>query len=169
MQGVIVNTMRFDPDPAAPNNPDLPVVVLSGALEEGWSAADVQATVRRNGWGGAWLYGVFPYHHYHSNAHEALVCVAGEAELLLGGDGGARVTVRRGDALVLPAGTGHKCLSSSSDFLVCGCYPPGQEGADLKREGDPRAGVDAAIAAVALPATDPLFGGTGPLVEIWGR
>lgn len=162
-----VSTLRFAPDRAAPNNPTLPVVVLAGAVPDGISASAVQDIVRRNGWGGAWLYGVFPYHHYHSNAHEALICVGGEAELRLGGESGETVTVRRGDALVLPAGTGHKCLSSSADFLVCGCYPPGQENPDLKREGDPRDGVDARIAAVPLPETDPLFGSAGPLIDAW--
>lgn len=164
-----VSTLRFAADPAAPNNPELPVVIVADAIDEHVSAADVQATVRRNGWGGAWLYGVFPYHHYHSNAHEALICVGGEAELLLGGEGGERITVRRGDALLLPAGTGHKCLSSSADFLVCGCYPPGQENADLKRQDDPRTGVEATIAAVARPDTDPLFGAAGPMLDAWQR
>ena len=164
-----VSTLSFGPDRAAPNHPHLPVVILAGAVADGVSGPEVQATVRRNGWGGAWLYGVFPYHHYHSNAHEALICVGGEAELQLGGDGGETVTVRRGDALVLPAGTGHKCLSASADFLVCGCYPPGQETPDLKRETDSREGVDDRIAAVPLPDTDPLFGAGGPLLEAWGR
>lgn len=162
-----VTLLRFGADPAAPNNPDLPVVVLSGAVPDGVSASEVQSTVRRNGWGGAWLYGVFPYHHYHSDAHEALICVAGEADLLIGGDGGERVVVRRGDALILPAGTGHKCLSSSADFLVCGCYPAGQESPDLKREHDPSDGVANRIAAVRLPETDPLFGEAGPLIDAW--
>lgn len=164
-----VTLLRFGADAAAPNNPDLPVVLLPGALADGVSASEVQATVRRNGWGGAWLYGVFPYHHYHSNAHEALICVGGEADLLVGGDLGERVVVRRGDALILPAGTGHKCLASSADFLVCGCYPPGQENPDLKRADDPRDGVEARIAAVPLPETDPLFGARGPLPTAWTR
>lgn len=164
-----VSTLSFGPDRAAPNHPTLPVLVLGGAVPAGTSAQEVQATVRRNGWGGAWLYGMFPYHHYHSNAHEALICVGGEADLQLGGESGERVTVRRGDALVLPAGTGHKCLSASGDFLVCGCYPPGQENPDLKRENDPRDGVDARIAAVPLPQTDPLFGPVGPLLDAWVR
>lgn len=160
-------TLHFGPDPAAPNNPTLPVVILAGAADATASAADVQERVRRNGWGGAWLYGVFPYHHYHAEAHEALICVAGEAELLLGGESGERVTVRHGDMLVLPAGTGHKCLFSSPDFLVCGCYPKGQESPDIKCEGDGRGGVETTIAAVPLPMTDPLFGAEGPLVRVW--
>jgi len=167
MAAPTVRTLRFASDPAAPNNPVLPVVILPGAAADA-SAADVQATVRRNGWGGAWLYGVFPYHHYHATAHEALICVAGEAELLLGGEGGERVTVRRGDALVLPAGTGHKCLSSSADFLVCGCYPQGQESPDLRREGESHDDVEALVAAVPRPETDPLFGADGPLIRTWG-
>ena len=164
-----VSTLTFNPDRAAPNNPQLPVVVIAGAVAAVTSATEVQDTVRRNGWGGAWLYGVFPYHHYHSNAHEALICVGGTAELRIGGEGGETVQIRRGDALVLPAGTGHKCLSSSPDFLVCGCYPPGQENPDLKREDDPRDGVEARIAALPLPETDPLFGPSGPLLDAWRR
>ncbi len=162
-----VSTLSFGSDRAAPNNPALPVVIVAGAVPTGTDAKEVRALVRRNGWGGAWLYGVFDYHHYHSNAHEALVCVAGSANLQLGGEGGERVTVRHGDALVLPAGTGHKCLSASTDFLVCGCYPPGQENPDLRREHDARDGVDARIAAVPLPATDPVFGAVGPLLDAW--
>lgn len=164
-----VSTLIFGPDRAAPNNPDLPVVILAGAVSDGLSGREVQDIVRGNGWGGAWLYGVFPYHHYHTNAHEALICVGGAAELQLGGAGGEKVSVRRGDALLLPAGTGHKCLSASGDFLVCGCYPAGQESPDLKREDDPRDGVEARIAAVPLPETDPLLGSSGPLLDAWRR
>ena len=164
-----VTTLTFGPDRAAPNNPELPVVIVSGAVATDTSPQAVQETVRRNGWGGAWIYGVFPYHHYHSNAHEALICVGGSAELQLGGEGGETVSVQLGDAVVLPAGTGHKCLSSSDDFQMCGCYPPGQENPDLKREDDPKDGVDARIAAVPLPETDPLFGTSGPLLDAWRR
>ncbi len=74
-----------------------------------------------------------------------------------------------GDVLVLPAGTGHKRVGSSDDFLVVGAYPRGQEDYDLLR-GDP-AELEEAVAnieRVELPATDPVGGEIGPLVELWG-
>ena len=164
---IVATTLRFTDDGTIPNNPDLPVVILPAAVGPDETAEDIQARVRRNGWGGAWLYGVFPYHHYHAEAHEALIVVSGEARLLLGGDSGQEITVHRGDVLVLPAGTGHKCQQSSSDFLVCGCYPSGQESADLQRSTSDRTGVLAKIRAVPLPETDPLFGALGPLIGLW--
>ncbi len=160
-------TLRFKDDGVIPNNPDLPVVIVPGASDPAASPEDVRATVLRNGWRGAWLYGVFGYHHYHARAHEALIVVAGEARLLLGGDGGKTVTVRRGDLLVLPAGTGHKCLKASTDFQVCSCYPAGQESPDLSREETERGDVLATIRSVPLPTTDPIYGADGPLLRVW--
>jgi uncharacterized protein YjlB len=77
------------------------------------------------------------------------------------------VTVAAGDCVVIPAGVGHKLERGSRDLLVIGAYPEGRAW-DVRR-GDPaeRAEVLVNIAAVPLPATDPLAGGGGPLVEAW--
>jgi uncharacterized protein YjlB len=117
---------------------------------------------------GSWRNGIFDFHHFHSTAHEVLAILRGHASVQLGGPGGARFEVAAGDVLVLPAGTGHRNLGSSPDLLVAGAYPRGQSW-DLRR-GDPgeHDEVLANIAAVALPATDPVLGPAGPLVELWG-
>jgi uncharacterized protein YjlB len=121
----------------------------------------------RNRWLGAWLNGIFPFHHFHSTAHEVLGIVAGSAAVVLGGPGGHRFEVAPGDVLVLPAGTGHCNAGSSADLIVVGAYPDGMQW-DLRR-GDPaeRDVVLANIAAVPLPGTDPVHGPGGRLTELW--
>ncbi len=158
---------RFDDDGDVPNNPRLPVVIMNGALPEGTGAAAIRALFEGNGWGGTWTYTVFDYHHYHPNAHEVLGVAAGSAELKLGGPSGRSFRVSVGDVLVLPAGTGHCRLDSSSDFAVCGGYPPGQEDYDTVRADAPRGDADDRIARVPLPETDPVYGAGGPLIQAW--
>ena len=153
--------LRFPPGDEIPNNPDLPVLAYSGVH----GLEDPEGLVATNGWGGTWRSQVFTFHHFHSVSHEALAVLSGRATLVLGGPQGQEVEVGEGDALVLPAGTGHKRIDSSGDFQVMGAYPSGQEDYDMRR-GDPAEleEVKANIAAVALPPADP-FG--GPLLERW--
>jgi uncharacterized protein YjlB len=158
---------RFADDGVIPNNPVLPVVLLPGALDPGLSAEQVAALHRSNGWGGGWTWGVYEHHHWHPNAHEALSVVSGWANLMLGGPSGETFRVSAGDSLVLPAGTGHRRLEASADFLVRGCYPPGQEGRDILGSDPADRAQVPRIARVPLPETDPLFGPQGPLVQAW--
>ena len=163
-----VRTLHLADDGKVPNNPDLPVVVLCGAFGEGAAADAVRARLEANGWGGTWVWQVFPYHHYHPNAHEALAVASGHAELMLGGPEGQRVSVHAGDLLVLPAGTGHCQIEASADFQVCGAYPPGQERYETLRAEHPHdSAVLERIRAVPIPGTDPVFGAGGPLVGLW--
>lgn len=157
--------LRFPPSGGIPNNPVLPVVLMRQAVLG--SAADICARMERNGWTGTWVWSVFDYHHYHPDAHEALVVASGEATLLLGGPDGEEVTLRAGDAVILPAGTGHKRLSQSEDFRICGAYPPGQSDYTTLRAEAQAPDAPDQIAAVALPATDPVHGSEGPLLRLW--
>jgi uncharacterized protein YjlB len=155
----------FEDAGGIPNSP-LPVVVYRDV--EGAVAADECTELfARNGWLGAWVNGIFSFHHFHSTAHEVLGIVAGSAAVILGGPRGRRFDVRPGDVLVLPAGTGHCNAGSSADLLVVGAYPEGMRW-DLRR-GDPaeRDEVLANIAAVPTPDTDPVRGSGGPLTELW--
>lgn len=52
----------------------------------------------------------------------------GSSRLLLGRikedlEEALEIQVRAGDVLVLPAGTAHSCLESTSDYLYIGVYP----------------------------------------------
>jgi uncharacterized protein YjlB len=159
-------THRFDDAGGIPNSP-LPALVYHD-VDDAREASDCEELFARHGWLGAWLDGIFSFHHFHSTAHEVLGIVAGTAAVVLGGPSGRRFEVRRGDVLVLPAGTGHCNAGSSADLLVVGAYPNAMRW-DLRR-GDPaeRDEVLANIAAVPLPDADPVYGADGPLPEIWG-
>lgn len=157
---------RFADDGRIPNS-SLPVLVYHGVDGVAAGAASCEELFAGNGWGGSWRDGIFPFHHFHSTAHEVLGIAAGSAAVVLGGPSGTRFEVAPGDVLVLPAGTGHCNAGSSADLLVVGAYPRGQTW-DLRR-GDPAEHdeVVANIARVERPDADPVLGADGPLIELW--
>jgi len=161
-----VETFTFEDDGGIPNSP-LPVLVYHDALGADAEAAVYEDLFAENGWLGAWRDGIFPFHHFHSTAHEVLGIAAGRANVMLGGPQGRTFELGSGDVVVLPAGTGHRNLGSSADLLVIGAYPDGMRW-DLRR-GDPAEHDEALanIARVPLPDQDPVGGAGGPLVEIW--
>lgn len=171
MSGDHIKTVEwlFADDGATPNHPDFGLLLHKGAVEASEeAAARIEALFGANGWVGFWRDGVYPFHHYHSTCHEALGVARGRAEVRFGGEDGETVGLDAGDVAVLPAGTGHKLISASEDFLVVGAYPPRQP-YDMIRS-DQRGEHDAAverIAAAPVPATDPVFGEEGGLKLRW--
>lgn len=161
-----IRTIRTPANGGIPNHPRWPALVLPGVADPGIGVQGGRTLVSRNGWGGAWDWTVYDYHHFHPDAHEALLCVAGRASILLGGEAGETVEIAAGDGLILPAGFGHRRLASDDGFRVVGCYPPGQESPQILR-ADPEAETRWAdeIAAVPRPDTDPF--GSGALPDAW--
>ena len=154
--------LHFADDGIIPNS-HLPVLLYRQVPLQGSDrAAALERLFAEHDWPPQWRYGVYSYHHYHPNAHEVLGVAQGEATLRLGGEQGQDVSVAAGDVLVLPAGTGHRSLESSADFLVVGAYPPGQEDFITQR-ADPAAHARSLelIAQVPLPKTDPVTGRKG--------
>jgi uncharacterized protein YjlB len=164
-----VITHRLAPSGAIPNHPHWPLLIYPAAvtIEGNDPAAAFEELFDRNRWPAAWRNGVYPFHHFHSNAHEALGVYSGEVTVQFGGDDGVVVTARPGDVIVLPAGTGHKKLSSRGSLGVVGAYPAGQRPdmntpllANARRSAE-------TVATVALPECDPVYGVKGPLFDHW--
>jgi len=157
------------PSGAVPNHPRWPLLVYPGAVEiEGPDpAAAFEKLFARNRWPAAWRNGVYPFHHYHSDGHEALGVYSGIVTVLFGGEGGIEITARPGDVVVLPAGTGHKKLSSKGPLGVVGAYPDGVHPDMCVAKVANAARAAQAIARVTLPAADPVYGAGGPLFEHW--
>jgi uncharacterized protein YjlB len=157
--------LHLKPNGWMPNSP-LPVLLYRNALP---SAADLASVMERiftaNGWPPQWRNGVYPFHHYHSTAHEVLGFAAGHADLVLGGVGGESLTVHSGDVLVLPTGTGHCRISASDDFLVIGAYPENEHW-DICRTA-PSPETLASMRKVRFPQSDPLTGSSGVLPKLW--
>jgi hypothetical protein len=84
-----VREYRFEDNGAIPNNPTLPLLVYPQALSESdLDPSRCKDLLAENSWGGAWVDGVFPYHHYHSTSHEVLCVVGGSASITFGGPQG---------------------------------------------------------------------------------
>ncbi|MFW6076256.1 MAG: cupin domain-containing protein, partial [Hyphomicrobiales bacterium] len=151
--------------PDVPNHPDYPVLLYRQAVSRESEGKDsvFQERFAANGWRGIWRNGIFTYHHFHPDAHEALGIARGRVEVQLGGESGERLTLEAGDLVVLPAGTGHKNVSASNDLLVIGAYPAGQEDYSTSRTKMPRD----AMRQVPRPQSDPFHGPDGPLLQLW--
>ena len=152
-----------------PNNNHLPLMLLQGAFvfKDDLDPALIERTFAKNKWTGSWRNGLYPFHHYHSTAHEALGIYSGSVRVQFGGEEGIKVVAEAGDVLILPAGLAHKNLWSSHDFRVVGAYPSGTAwDMNYGKEGE-RPVTDENIARVPLPAADPVYGVNGILVKTW--
>lgn len=162
-------TFVFQDDGLVPNNP-MPFLVYKGAIDVSKNPeATIEQLFGNNGWGAMWRNGVYDFAHYHATVHEVLGVARGSARVQFGGERGRALDIAAGDVAILPAGTGHQCLSASDDFSVVGAYPPGPP-MDLQRPTpENHARALKTIPMVAVPATDPVLGKEGPLARLWRR
>ena len=68
-------THTFEDDGGIPNS-RLPVLAYHSALERDAGPGAYEQLFAGHGWLGAWRDGIFPFHHFHSTAHEVLANIA---------------------------------------------------------------------------------------------
>src|ERR1700738_2933370 len=161
-------TFVFGDDGLVPNSP-MPFLAYKQAVafDNACPEKTIEGLFGANGWGDMWRNGVYDYLHYHSTVHEALGLAPGLARARLGGNSGKELEISAGDVAILPAGTGHQCLSASRDFSVVGAYPPGaQMQVTLPTPENHRKALKT-IPQVKRPKPDPVMRERGPLVSQW--
>jgi uncharacterized protein YjlB len=163
-------TFVFEDDGLVPNNP-MPLLVYKNALDVANEHPEktIEGLFGANGWGQMWRNGIYDYLHYHATVHEALGVARGQALIRFGGDKGEEIEISAGDVAILPAGTGHQCISASDDFCVIGAYPPGPKMHVTRPTPENYKKALKTIPAVKLPKTDPVTGEDGALVKLWKR
>lgn len=163
-------TFVFEDDGLVPNNP-MPFLIYKGAVDVANTHPEktIEGLFGANGWGDMWRNGVYDYLHYHATVHEALGIACGHARVRFGGDRGREFEISAGDVAILPAGTGHQCISASPDFSVVGAYPPGAKMHVTRPTPKNHERALQTIPQVKLPKTDPVMGEDGPLLRLWNR
>lgn len=158
----------FEDDGLVPNN-ILPFLVYQGAvtLDPKQPEQTIENLFETNNWGGTWRNGVYDYLHYHATVHEVLGVARGHARVRFGGDHGQELDIKAGDVAILPAGTGHQCITASDDFCVIGAYPPGSRMEITRPTPENHAKALKTIPDVARPPADPVTGKHGALMRLW--
>ncbi len=164
----LIESLVFLDDGIFPNSP-LPLLLYKQAFraDSEVNPAVIEQVFHKNNWLNSWRNGLYPFHHYHSTAHEVLGIYSGWVKAQLGGPTGETVEAKAGDVIIIPAGVAHKNIDQSPDFKVVGAYPIGQI-PDMKygKPGE-RPMADKNIENVMFPECDPVNGEDGPLIENW--
>lgn len=163
------NLHRFADDGIVPNHRSWPLVIYRRAVvfsNEFKPAVVIDSLFEANGWGRSWRDTVYDFVHYHSQIHEILGVASGRATIEFGGVKGRRLKLRAGDIAILPAGTGHRLIEATKDFLVVGAYPSTGTYDECTDTRDRQDAIKR-IRKVKRPDSDPVYGKTGGLVKLW--
>ena len=159
--------LRFNDDGAIPNS-KFPLLIYKNVFTFEVADADhIEAHFAERNWSNSWRGGIFDYHHYHSISHEVLGVYSGYATVKFGGEQGEEIDIEEGDVVVIPAGVGHKKISSSEDFAVVGAYPNGSDFDILTGKEGERPQADDNIQKVSIPDNDPVYGKMEGLLSLW--
>jgi len=164
-----IRSVQLADDGRFPNHPRWPLLIYPAAvrLDRADPAGSIERLFHRNGWRGSWRNGIYPFQHYHSNAHEVLGVFRGNARVQFGGPNGLEIELNPGDVAILPAGTAHCNLGGGDDLGVVGAYPAGSDWDLCRGQDGEKSAIARTILSVPKPDSDPVFGRQGGLVLLW--
>lgn len=152
-------------------NSHLPVLIYKPAFilpeQKKRAVTIIQEIFAKNGWSNSWKNGIYDFHHYHSITHECMAVSSGWAMVIIGGPGGRRIRLERGDLIILPAGVAHKCSRKGSAFQCVGAYPQGKDYDIILGKAANLEKALKNIKKLGLPQKDPLQGKHGFLKSYW--
>jgi uncharacterized protein YjlB len=160
----------FADDGLVPNN-RLPFLLYKSAivLDHEHPEETIESVFDANGWGAMWRNGIFDYLHYHATVHEVLGVARGRATVRFGGDHGEELEIRKGDVAIPAREHGPSAFVRDRRFQGGRRLSAGAANGDHPPDtGQPPQALQS-IPRVALPATDPVYGAGGPLVELWKK
>jgi uncharacterized protein YjlB len=164
---ITIEKFYFEGNGRIPNS-RLPLLIYRDVIK--WDVPGMEAIMRVNKWVPSWHahHGMWPRHHFHTEAHEIICVTRGVHTAQFGGHDGVRGTLETGDVIVIPAGVGHRGLEFSDDLNLTGGFHEGYGIVDF-RMGFPDEYEQVSQQARLIPVLDydPFFGVGGPLAEIW--
>lgn len=75
--------------------------IIADKLNREDTSQKVLSFFEQNGYTNGWVGSIYTYHHFHSNTHEVLACISGDAEVQLGGPNAEIYSFKAGDVVLL--------------------------------------------------------------------
>jgi uncharacterized protein YjlB len=162
-QIINIEQILLQDDGVFPNS-RYPALLYKGALDIPvlFPGTYVRNLFEQNDWSNSWDAGIFEYHHYHSITHEVLGIYKGHTIVQLGGEKGPKLSIEKGDVLVIPAGVAYK-----NSVGVIGAYPGGRDYDMNYGKSGERSDTDINTNSVPIPKNDPLLGSDKGLIKLW--
>ena len=167
------------PNTCSPNS-SLPILIYRSVLPSPNTEESTTSLLTSHSWRKDGTWGHIAYRHFHPNVHECYGVFSGHSRLLLGQgendvNGGLEIDVKTGDVIILPAGTAHVCLKSSTsedtdgEYRYIGVYPENGPHwrSEMGRKPLEETRLDEEVSKVKSPEQDPVYGTEGPLMKLW--
>jgi uncharacterized protein YjlB len=147
-----------------------PLLIYHAAFPPSATASDIEKYLESVGVViPQWRYTMYSTTHFHSTTHEVLCISSGRARLCFGGEKNenrVEPVVEKGDAIIVPAGVGHRLLEDlDGGFQMVGCYPPGKQWDMCYGKPGGEKEVDG-IEHLEWFTKDPIYGAEGPSLNV---